>query len=483
MLFNSAVFLKFFGAFLLLYWLVRNRLAARNLLIVASSYLFYFWWVVDRDFTFHGWYDWRFLALMIFTSLLDYGVGLGLERLQHPRSRRLLLAASITGNRAILGVFKYHGFFVSNLSDALARFGLHVQTPTLQLILPLGISFYTFQSMSYTIDVYRREMPATRNLVNFLAFVAFFPQLVAGPIERATHLLPQFAQTRVITRAKLEEGFWLILRGLFKKVALADNFAPLADLVFQSSAWSAPTVLLGTTAFALQIYCDFSGYSDIARGTARVLGFDLMVNFNLPYAAISPRDFWRRWHISLSTWLREYLYIPLGGNRRGPARTRANLLLTMLLGGLWHGAAWNFVLWGAWHGGGLILQHGFTARPDFTTVQPPAPLRKMLLWAATMIFVLYGWLLFRARSMEQILGMTHALGDFSAPVWLGSFVLNLFLFAGPLVAWEIWEAKSGPRLAPLTLPPWGQIALSGALLLAIVFFWQKTQVPFIYFQF
>ena len=439
--------------------------------------------MVDRDFTFLGWYDWRFLALMIFTSLLDFGVGLGLDRLKLPRARKLLLAASIAANLSILGVFKYHGFFVANLADALARLGLHVQTPTLQLILPLGISFYTFQSMSYTIDVYRREMPATRNLVNFLAFVAFFPQLVAGPIERATHLLPQFAQMRIITRPMLEEGVWLILRGLFKKVVLADNFAPLADLVFQNSAWSAPTVLLGTVAFALQIYCDFSGYSDIARGTARVLGFDIMVNFNLPYAATSPRDFWRRWHISLSTWLRDYLYIPLGGNRRGPARTSVNLFLTMLLGGLWHGAAWNFVLWGAWHGGGLMLQRLFNSSSDPTVVKPAALPRKILSWAATMLFVLYGWLLFRARSMEQILDMTRALGSFTAPVWLGSFALNLAVFAAPLIALEIWQAKSGSRLAPLTLPSWGRIALSGALLVAIVLFWENQQVPFIYFQF
>ena len=483
MLFNSAVFLKFFGAFLLLYWLVRNHLTARNLLIVASSYLFYFWWVVDRDFTFHGWYDWRFLALMIFTSLLDFSIGLGLDRLQQPRPRRLLLAASVAGNLTILGVFKYHGFFVANLAGVLARVGIHVPTPTLQLILPLGISFYTFQSMSYTIDVYRRQMPATRNLVSFLAFVAFFPQLVAGPIERASHLLPQFAQTRVITWAMMEEGVWLMLRGLFKKVVLADNFAPLADLVFQNTTWSAPTVVLGTTAFALQIYCDFSGYSDIARGTARVLGFDIMVNFNRPYGATGLRDFWRRWHISLSTWLRDYLYVPLGGNRRGPARTLVNLLVTMLLGGLWHGAAWNFVLWGAWHGGGLIVQRVFASRSDSTGVKPAAPIEGILSWTATMAFVSYGWLLFRARSLQQVFDMTRALGEFKSPDWMGSFALNLLVFGALLAALEIWEAKSGPRLAPFLLPAWARIAISGVLILAIVLFWVKQQAPFIYFQF
>ena len=253
--------------------------------------------------------------------------------------------------------------------------------------------------------------------------------------------------------------------------------------MFQNTAWSAPAVVLGTAAFALQIYCDFSGYSDIARGTARVLGFDIMVNFNLPYAATSPRDFWRRWHISLSTWLRDYLYIPLGGNRRGAARTGANLLLTMLLGGLWHGAAWNFVLWGAWHGGGLMLQRLFNPRSNSASAKPAAPLLKIFSWAATMLFVLYGWLLFRARSLEQIVGMTRALGDFSAPPWLGSFVLNLLVFTAPLAALEIWQARTSNRLAPLALPLWARVALQGALLAAIVMFWETEQVPFIYFQF
>jgi D-alanyl-lipoteichoic acid acyltransferase DltB (MBOAT superfamily) len=334
--------------------------------------------------------------------------------------------------------------------------------------------------MSYTIDVYRREMRATRDLVNFLAYVSFFPQLVAGPIERARHLLPQFGQTLAITRSMLEEGMWLILWGMFKKVALADNLAPLVELVYGGPAWSAPTVVLATIAFAFQIYCDFSGYSDIARGTAKVLGFDIMVNFDIPYAAISLRDFWRRWHISLSTWLRDYLYIPLGGNRGGRARTFSNLLLTMFLGGLWHGAAWHFVLWGLWHGAGLGVER---AVGKFKAQGSNFKVHSLLTWSLTMLFVLYGWLLFRAASLEQVVGMTRALGDFSAPPWITSFGVNLAAFTLPLLLFEAWQMVASDHLAPLRIPIWCRPFIHGALLTGILLFWQKADTPFIYFRF
>lgn len=480
MLFNSGVFLKFFAAFLLLYWLVRNHLTARNVLIVVASYLFY------------GWWNYKFLSLLLFSSLLDYGVGLGLDQLKDPRWRKALLIASLAASLSILGFFKYYNFFVESFAVLLHDLQIPFHPKTLDIILPVGISFYTFQTMSYVIDVYRRQMPATRNLLHFLAYVSFFPQLVAGPIERAHHLLPQFAQTRRITRPMLEEGLWLMLWGMFKKVVLADNLAPLVEMVYHNSNFSAPTVMLGTLAFGIQIYCDFSGYSDIARGTARILGFDIMSNFNLPYAATTIREFWQRWHISFSTWLRDYLYISLGGNRRGPARTYLNILLTMLLGGLWHGAAWNFVLWGLWHGAGLIVYRLFSrksqASPATISLQRSRP-RACLGWAATMFFVFYGWLLFRASSTEQmssteqILAMTTSLGDFSTPMWMGSFCLNLLAFTTPLVLMEFWQTKTANLLAPLSLPGWAKYALQGTLLLAILFFWEKDKVPFIYFQF
>jgi len=493
MLFNSGVFLKFFAAFLLLFWLARGSLKARNLLIVAASYLFYGWWTppgTTRGFSddvigyaLAALWQCRFLALLFATSLLDFSVGLGLDRLQAPRARKLLLTLSIAANLGVLGFFKYCDFFIESAAAALNQLGVPAQPQLLNIILPVGISFYTFQSMSYALDVYRRQIPATRSFVNFLAFVSFFPQLVAGPIERASHLLPQFERTVVITRAMLEEGVWLILWGMFKKVALADNFAPLVEMVYHGPSYSAPLVLLGTVAFALQIYCDFSGYSDIARGTARVLGFDIMWNFNLPYAAANVREFWRRWHISLSTWLRDYLYISLGGNRRGPARAGFNLMVTMLLGGLWHGAAWHFLLFGAWHGLGLAVHRVFSGHGNAPRLGGLGSMRRILAWLGTMTFVLYGWLLFRAGSWQQIVDMTSALANWSTPPFLGSFALNLAVYAAPLVLVELWQARTANRLAPLTLPAGGRVVLQGALLFGTLLFWQREKVPFIYFQF
>ena len=482
MLFNSGIFLQFFAAFLLLYWLVRGSLSRRNWLILAASYLFYGWWAPASDSSEANSADalvtaiWhcRFLALLVATSLFDFFIARRLDSLNTPKPRKYLLTASIIANLGVLGFFKYADFFLHAATDALNALGLSVAPRTLGLVLPVGISFYTFQSMSYTIDVYRRELPATRNLVNFLAYVSFFPQLVAGPIERARHLLPQFERTRLITLGMVQEGIWLIVWGLFKKVVLADNFAPLADMVFGDKTYSAATVVLGTIAFGLQIYCDFSGYSDIARGTARVLGFDIMWNFNLPYSAASLREFWQRWHISLSTWLRDYLYIPLGGNRLGSSRTTVNLTLTMLLGGLWHGAAWNFVLWGLWHGTGLAL-----TRSPLGNRRCPRPIA----WLATMLFVFYGWLLFRATSLSQITAMTRALGDFTAPGWITSFVVNLIVFTLPLAAMELWQHKTRNLLAPLGLPRWLLMTLQGALLTAVILFWDKKGSTFIYFQF
>lgn len=475
MLFNSGVFLQFFAAFLLLYWLVRNHLRARNLLVLTASYVFY------------GWWDWRFLLLLFFSSSFDFAVGLGLGRLAAAPPRRWLLGASIAVNLLILGFFKYYNFFSASLAELLARLNLPVQPWSLSIILPVGISFYTFQSMSYAIDVYRRQLQPTRSYLNFLAYVAFFPQLVAGPIQRANHLLPQFEKTLLISRAMVEEGVWLMIWGMFKKVVVADNLAPLADLGFGGSSFTGPSVLLGTLAFALQIYGDFSGYSDIARGSARVLGFDIIWNFDLPYAATSVRAFWRRWHISFSSWLRDYLYISLGGNRRGRARTYLNLMLTMGLGGLWHGAAWNYVLWGLWHGVGLVAQRAWQdvtgPAPATAPNQGSSCFARGLGWLATSIFILYGWLLFRAGSWNQIQAMTRALLDWTPPAWTLSFVLNLLCFSAPIVLLETWQVRRRNRLVALTLPrPWLG-ALEGALLIGILLFWEKKKLAFIYFQF
>ncbi|HWH71576.1 MAG TPA: MBOAT family protein [Candidatus Sulfotelmatobacter sp.] len=465
MLFNSNEFLVFFALFCTAYVLVRNSLAARNRLIVVASYVFY------------GSWDYRFAGLLLLTSGLDFTLARLIEGTGTDRRRRALLAASVGLNLGVLALFKYFNFFRESLEGLLSTWGVESHWKGWQIVLPIGISFYTFQSMSYVVDVYRRRMPASRDLIQFLAYVSFFPQLVAGPIERGTHLLPQFNRPLPIRAADLEAGVWLIIWGLFKKVVLADNLAPLVELVYQHAAPAGPMVVLGTIAFALQIYCDFSGYSDIACGLARLFGFNLMLNFNLPYLATSLRDFWRRWHISLSTWLRDYLYVPLGGSRGGEGRTYLNLGITMLLGGLWHGAALTFLLWGLWHGLGLMANRWWEQRGIGRKLPSWSG------WLVTQALVLYGWLLFRANSLDQVLQMTRALTDWSVPRWWGAYLTNLVVLASPLLAMQAWQWRSGKLDAPLTLPLWARAGLQATLLLTIMAFWAPEASPFIYFQF
>jgi len=390
-LFNSTAFFVFFAVVYAAYLLLQRRLRLQNALLLVASYLFY------------GYWDWRFLSLIAISTLVDFVIGRALgrtdERAVGGQRRRLLLAISVVVNLAILGFFKYFNFFASSLVEVLSAFGAHADLVTLNIVLPVGISFYTFQTMSYTIDVYRGRLQPTDSLLDFAVFVAFFPQLVAGPIERAVNLLPQVGRPRRITAAQVDSGLFLILWGLYKKVVVADNAALIANAVFNDYAsHTGLDILLGVIAFSVQIYGDFSGYSDIARGVARLMGFELMVNFRLPYFAVNPSDFWLRWHISLSSWLRDYLYISLGGNRTGRLLTYRNLLVTMLLGGLWHGAAWNFIVWGAYHGVILALYRAFERRPAHENPwggehRYAVVLAKMgLMFALTLL----GWLFFRA---------------------------------------------------------------------------------------
>jgi D-alanyl-lipoteichoic acid acyltransferase DltB (MBOAT superfamily) len=466
MLFNSNDFLGFFALFCMAYFLARGNLLWRNALVVVASYIFY------------GWWDWRFTMLLLFTSSLDFTLARFIDGTEVPTRRRALVATSVTLNLGVLGIFKYFNFFRESLESLINTLGGNSAWKGWEVVLPVGISFYTFQSMSYVIDVYRRQMPASRDFLQFIAYVSFFPQLVAGPIERGTHMLPQFARTARITAADLEAGLWLVLWGMFKKVVLADNLAPLVELVYRHPVQSGPMVALGTVAFALQIYCDFSGYSDIARGVARWLGFHLMLNFNLPYAATSVRDFWSRWHISLSTWLRDYLYVPLGGNRRGPGRTYLNLGITLLLGGLWHGASLTFLLWGLWHGLGLIANHWWARHRPW-----PRPLPAWAGWLLTGLFVLYSWLLFRAQSLDDVLQLTAALGHLSMPPWWLPFLKNLVVLTIPLAIIQAWQWRSRNLDAPLALPFWARGLLQGAILLVLTAFWTQEASPFIYFQF
>ncbi|WP_430811117.1 MULTISPECIES: MBOAT family O-acyltransferase [unclassified Carboxylicivirga] len=337
MLFNSFEYALFLPIVFVLYWFVTNKsLKAQNFLLLVVSYVFY------------GWWDWRFLSLIAFSSLVDYIAGLKIEHSDKRNTRRLFLTISLLTNLGFLGVFKYFNFFAQSLADGLAQVGYIMHPFTLDVVLPVGISFYTFQTMSYSIDVYRKKLQPTNDIIAFFAYVSFFPQLVAGPIERATNLLPQFQKKRVFSYEEGATGMRQILWGLFKKMVIADNCAVMVDQIFDNYETLPGSVLImGSIYFALQIYGDFSGYSDIAIGTARLFGFKLMTNFRTPYFSRDVAEFWRRWHISLTTWFRDYLYIPLGGSRVNTARAIRNTFIIFLVSGFWHGANWTFIAWGA----------------------------------------------------------------------------------------------------------------------------------------
>ncbi len=393
MLFNSLEFLVFFALFLGLWPLLRRGRNTRWAYLTAASLFFY------------GWWDWRYLFLLVGTGLIDYGAGLGMAA--WPRWRKALLLASMGGNIGTLALFKYLDFGLTNANGLLHWLGCGVQLPLLHLTLPVGISFYTFQSMSYTIDVYRGELRPTRNVLHFFAFLSLFPQLVAGPIIRAADLLPQLLEVRRTTEEQRWAGLQLVVGGYFKKVVIADGLAPLVDVAFGDGTPTASGAYwwVVTAMFACQIYCDFSGYSDIARGLAKWMGYEFMVNFDHPYVATSFREFWARWHISLSTWFRDYVYIPLGGSRQGPGRAQLNMWFTMLASGLWHGASWTFVGWGVLHAAFLSLER-VTRLPQRLSKVPGG---RVLSWAVTLVGVLVAWVFFRAESLSQALAIVGAM--------------------------------------------------------------------------
>ncbi|MFH1768937.1 MAG: MBOAT family O-acyltransferase [Candidatus Omnitrophota bacterium] len=396
MLFNSLEFFIFLIIVFCLYFC--SNLKWQNIILLFASYWFY------------GSWDWRFLSLIWVSTIIDYYFGIKIDQEDAPSIKKRYLFFSIFCNLLILGFFKYFNFFAGNLKDILFNFGFKADWPTLNIILPVGISFYTFQTMSYTIDIYYGKIKPTKNLLNFALFVAFFPQLVAGPIERARNLLPQIERVRKIPLDQFYEGCYLILWGLFQKVFVADNLAKTVDCVFGSSQpYSGPGVLIALYAFSFQIFCDFAGYSNIARGVSKCMGFNIMVNFNLPYFAANPREFWRRWHISLSTWLKDYLYVPLGGSKKGIYITYRNLMITMLLGGLWHGAAWTFVVWGCYHGFLLVFHRIMVNKITAKGRKQERP--GMILLKVVVFFhlVSIGWLIFRAQSFGQISLMLRGL--------------------------------------------------------------------------
>jgi len=471
MLFNSFTFILFFLITYTLYLLLRKNLKLQNILLLISSYIFY------------GYWDWRFLFLIALSTGIDYSIGKKLGKTTLANKRKQLLAISVIANLSILGFFKYFNFFAESTTELLNIFGVKPDSITLNIILPVGISFYTFQTMSYTIDVYRNKLKPTLNFLNFAVFVSFFPQLVAGPIERAVNLLPQVANKRIITKQMINAGIFLILWGFFKKVVIADNCAVISNNIFNNfESFKNIDLLIGVLAFTFQIYGDFSGYSDIARGISKLLGFDLMVNFRLPYFAISPSDFWNRWHISLSSWLRDYLYFPLGGNRNGNYKTYRNLLLTMLLGGLWHGAAWNFVIWGAFHGIILILYRLFEKYQSNTSLQINNNIAAIPMMMLMFILTIFGWLIFRANSVDQIWYFITNF-SFQSTSTSGNLWFNLIFFITPLIIVQVFQHYKKDLLIVLKLPSVLLALFYAFLIIWISIFGARESTEFIYFQF
>ncbi|HPB31474.1 MAG TPA: MBOAT family O-acyltransferase, partial [Candidatus Sumerlaeota bacterium] len=432
------------------------------------------------------------LSLIFLSTLLDYWCSLGIEHTSSINRRKIYLWMSVAGNLGGLAFFKYYNFFAENLYAILNPIFPAIQQSHLNVILPVGISFYTFQTMSYTIDVYRNQMKACRSFLDFAVYVSFFPQLVAGPIERAERLLPQIQSPRKVTWDEVRSGTQLALWGLFKKLFVADNLAPLVNKIFADSAIAPPAPLeslLALYAFSFQIYCDFSGYSDIARGIARCMGISLMENFRIPYFATNPQDLWRRWHISLSTWLRDYLYVPLGGNRKGPGRTYLNLIATMLLGGLWHGASWMFVLWGAYHGL-LLAAHRLYLKITTGSERLDDSKHEHIAIRAVRIFFMFhvttfGWLLFRAQTVKQFVNLCRSLlaGAWNWTSQSERMMLQVGFFSIFLIALEaiMYASRDTSWIAR---KPWPVRALvMGTCLALLVFFSPGGGREFIYFQF
>lgn len=525
MLFNSEIFALFFAAFLPLYFLCRLHVTARNLLLILASYVFY------------GWWDPRFLILVAVSTAVDYVAALGaagkpvrtvdllksgafllavtaaslafaaadiwllvpvgagmlvlaavirlIQRTEAPARNKYWLLLSLTTNLGILAFFKYCNFFVGSIVAMLTDLGIDAQAQRFSIILPVGLSFYTFQAISRTIDSYQRRFEPQYSIVNYAAFHAFFPQLVAGPIERAGHLMPQFETVRPFDGRLLASGALLFLWGLYLKIVIADNVARVADSVFTApGGQTGGATLAGVLAFAVQIYCDFCGYSNMARGLARILGFDLMINFNLPYFARTPAEFWQRWHISLSRWLRDYLYISLGGNRGGRIKMYRNLMITMLLGGLWHGASWTFVAWGGFHGAIQVAYRalGIDTRIEGSRFASASGFTiQVASWFVTMTLVCIGWILFRAHTFED--AVTILCNLFTITGYTTAQFSGLWGYTAPLLLIEGFQRVSGRPEILMVGPFLLRYTLTVILVLTLFAFSVHGSHEFIYFDF
>ncbi len=476
MLFNSIEFAIFLPIVFLLYWFVfQKNLKLQNFFLLVVSYVFY------------GWWDWRFLSLIAFSSFVDYFVGVGLKKQENSQKRKLLLIVSIVVNLGFLGFFKYYNFFVDNFVEAFTLFGKQLNITTLNIVLPVGISFYTFQTMSYSIDVYRKKLEPTTNIVAFLSFVTFFPQLVAGPIERATNLLPQFYKKRTFDYANAVNGMRQILWGLVKKIVIADNAAKVvADVFSNYENLNGSMLVIGAVFFAFQIYGDFSGYSDIAIGTSRLFGFSLMKNFAFPYFSRDIAEFWRRWHISLSTWFRDYLYIPLGGSKGGTMMKVRNTFAIFIVSGFWHGANWTFMIWGALNA--IYFLPLLLAKKNRTNIDVVAKgkylpsIKEFFQIALTFFLTIIAWVFFRAANISEALHYLQQMFSaslFSMPNYLPSkTILYIILFV--LIEWLGRDKEYA--LEYLNMPRFVRWGVYYLLIFAILWFGGEQQ-EFIYFQF
>jgi len=478
MLFNSFEFAIFLPLVFAAYWLLAGKgVKVQNLLLLVASYVFY------------GWWDYRFLSLIIFSSVVDFLVGLKMGAATDDRTRRRYLYLSLVTNLGLLGFFKYYNFFLDSFVDAFTMMGQSLDPGRLSIILPVGISFYTFQTLSYSIDIYRKKLSPTNDPIAFFAYVSFFPQLVAGPIERATNLLPQFMKQRQFTYAAGADGMRQILWGLFTKVVIADNCAEYVNLIFgDPSVYNGSTLLLGAVLFAFQIYGDFSGYSNIAIGTARLFGFKLMQNFAFPYFSRDMAEFWRRWHISLSTWFRDYLYIPLGGSRGSQAQQIRNVFIIFVVSGFWHGANWTFIIWGALNAlyflPLLLLKRNRNHLAVVANDRALPSVGELISMLVTFTFTVLAWIFFRAESVGQALDYLANIFSstlFKTPELVPRLTLGLLMI---FIVIEWWGRRGQYALERINRFSYQPIRWSVYLILALmIFVFAGTQQEFIYFQF
>jgi len=477
-LFNSIDFAIFLPIVFLLYWVIgKKNIHAQNILIVAASYVFY------------GWWDWRFLFLILLSTVVDYSIGLALEKQDRDQHRKVLLWTSLLVNLGLLGFFKYFNFFIDNFTSAFSFFGHSIGGYSLNIILPVGISFYTFQTLSYTIDVYNKKLKPTSDIISFSAFVSFFPQLVAGPIERATNLLPQFFKERNFNYEMAKDGLRQILWGLFKKIVIADNCAKYVNIIFENhEAYSGSTLVLGAVFFAFQIYCDFSGYSDIAIGTARLFGFNLIQNFAFPYFSRDIAEFWRRWHISLSTWFRDYVYIPLGGSKVSKPKVIRNVFIIFLVSGFWHGANWTFIFWGGLNAlyflPLLLLKRNRKNLNDVAESSNFPSLRVLFQILVTFSLTVFAWIFFRSKNIEHAFQYIDGICNRSLfhfpeilPLWFLPF-LAFFL----LIEWFQRSKQHGLDFSNYKFNVYTRWLFYLLICFSITLFFGKENT-FIYFQF